>query len=181
MAFPDDALTNQWVDGEALNAAKLYARIDARLNSLATGKLSPAIKQVQRVGSGLAVADSTFVTIVGYNTNLVSSGSGVPTHSAGVFTIIDAGVYEVSSYIVWPLIAGAHRTLVRILLNGAQTPDGLSTAWYPSGTNGQTAQRVVSVIPCSVGDAITAQLWQDSGSSVTTATDGAVYAIKQVA
>lgn len=37
MTFPNVPLTNQWTDGEELNATKMNARIDARLNSLIPG------------------------------------------------------------------------------------------------------------------------------------------------
>lgn len=172
--WPLPALTD--VPNGPVQIAALGNAQDTSLN----GFFKPRIKRVQRTGAGQAITDSTFTAVTGFNATTIQIGAAI-SHSAGVFTVDFVGAVEVSLYLIWPTIATAHRTLARILLNGNQTDDGLNTAWYPSGTGGQTAQKVISQTPCAVGDTFSSQVWQDSGSSQTTVTDGAFLTIRRIA
>lgn len=62
MAFPDSALSNQWTDGEALTAAMLNARIDARLNALL-----PYIRMDTGTVNITPVANTTTTLAVSFN------------------------------------------------------------------------------------------------------------------
>lgn len=167
-------------------ASKLNAISTAVNNDVATVAsgvstyFSPRIKQVQRIGTGQTIADSTHAALVGYTTTTIQIGAAI-SHSAGVFTPDFGGAVEVSAFVLWPVVSAAHRSILRIYLNGAQTPDGIDTKWLPAGTAGQTGHTIRSIFDVSSGDQITATAFQDSGASVTIADNGAVYTIRRIA
>lgn len=146
--------------------------------------LQPVVRSLQRAGTGATIPNGTttttdFTPIVGFGTTLVQVGT-YPTYALGVYTIRVAGTYEAGLLVTWPVIAAAHRTILRMLRNGAATPDGLDTRWYPSGTNGFTYQRTSTIVTCAVNDTISQTVYQDSGAAQTTADDGCVFWIKKI-
>lgn len=147
--------------------------------------IAPRIKQVQRVGTGQSIPDSSstahWTTVVGFNTTTIQVGASI-TYGSGIFTVDFTGAVAVSLYIGWPVASSAHRTIVHILKNGSAVIDGADTKWYPSGTAGQTYQRVsTDAVPVVPGDTISQEIYQDSGSAMTTLTDQAVFTIRRVA
>lgn len=143
------------------------------------GPIAPRIKQVQRIGTGQSIPDSTAVTIVGFGVSTIQIGPSI-AYTTGVFTVDFTGAVEVVLSVLWPTISAAHRTRLRILKNGAVTPDGTDTKWNYAGTGGQTGQEVISRVSVAAGDTISQDAYQDSGGSVTTVDDSTVFYIRRI-
>lgn len=153
--FPFVSLTNQWTDGEEINAAKMFARVDTQLNALATASFNPP--RFKGVFSGT-------VTITGTSpipypvVQDTASGWSVGTSK---YTIPLAGTYLVINACKWGTSPGS--TNVTLYRNGTAaiiSPNAPNTTF--------TGPQMVSAYQFALGDVV----WMQIGLTYTTQNDG---------
>lgn len=115
--------------------------------------------------STISVPDSTY-TGVTYTTTTLTGGV---THSAGVFTVPVAGLYQVTAQLNWA--TGATGTFREVDIDRSQNSGstwstlGLQRSYNSAAT---TAYEVATVtLDCNAGDQIRVRAYQNSGSTIT--------------
>lgn len=159
-------MTNPWLDGEELTAAVMYNRITTPINDLAAGT-QPIGMQVGRTTT-LSVADSTFTSPSSYDAGFVYK-VGDLTYSAGVITVVTAGLYLWLFTCTWPSTTATHNRQYKLLQNGADAPlNSGRTGWsFGVASSGMTLTGG-GYVKCAAGDTHQMTIWQTSGSTITT-------------
>lgn len=155
--YPYVPLTNQWLDGEELNAAKMYARIDAQLNAMAAASFQPPRFKGSITGAGTAITGSVPIpyppiedTVGGWNNS---------THK---YSVALAGTYLVFGASKWSTSPGS-TTNLSIYLNGTAviiSPDAPNTNFM--GPQLATSYRF----------ALNDSVWAQNNHGFTTQNDG---------
>lgn len=157
MTFPNAPLTNQWTDGEELNAAKMNARIDANLNALIPGftVYTPTWTGVT-VGNAINVGAYQFIgKVLSLNINLLT-GTTTSSFGAGVTVSIPSGITAwtgLGSQYLYSLFSGgfaavgtasisASASVLNIYLPTSASTSGL-TAFNSGSVSTPTSTRIV--------------------------------------
>lgn len=150
------------------------------VDALLAGWFRPRMKQVQRTGTGQTIPDSADANLVGYNATPITIGPSID-YTGGVYTVDFTGAVDVAVTVVYPVASTGFRSRMRIYANGTQVLGGIDTKWIFLGVPGQqTAHTHRTTFAVSPGDQINASVWQDSGASITLASDVTVFTIRRV-
>lgn len=163
-------LSSPFTDGTFVNKGQLDQLVTA-INLLNTLLVTGSTHATFKNTSGQSIPTSTYTTVTGWS---VFESTGMGTYSAGVQTILTAGVYVTVGAVSYPPnAAGAGQRVVRLVFNGATTVHEFSQ-------RPDTAFNVS--LPFShaeylhTGDTLSVQTYQSQGSSQALATgDGLVH------
>lgn len=157
LAFPYAALTNQWLDGEEINAAKMFQRVDTNFNLLRNAVLNPP----RFKGSIVLATAITATTFVPYPVIYDTAAGWDATNHWYVVSV--AGTYQVFAAGKWGTAPGS-TTNITILKDGAAvivSPDAANVNF----TGPQIA--------CSIQAVVGTKLGVDFNHGFTTQPDGA--------
>lgn len=117
--FPYVTLANQWTDGEEINAAKMFARVDTQLNALANSSFNPP-RFKGSIKTNTSITASTPIKFPSiYDT---ASAYSVAT---GQYTVPLAGTYLIQCQLKWNAPPG---TAVQLILVNNAANVAISTA-----------------------------------------------------
>lgn len=165
MAFPDDDLSNQWIDGENLGQAKLNPRIDQKLNLLAQRLRAIGGSQLmaQQTAGQTAWTSAAFVIVTSMTASIDPAGA----FASNVWTVPATGQYDISAMVsIANGGTGRTRTGVGISINGSVTPYIQNLA-VGSATVGTATLPSIGV-PLTAGQTVGLLAYHDASSTLGT-------------
>jgi hypothetical protein len=168
MAFPDDDLSNQWVDPEFLGQVKLNARIDQKLNLLAQRLRAIGGNQL---GAHQTTAQSIPASTWTLLTNMTADLDPSAAFASNAWTIPATGQYEVSGQLALAIGGTARtRTVVGISIGSVISPNPaiVSEAAAATAGTGTMASIVPYVFSFTAGQTVALAAFHDATAAVST-------------
>jgi hypothetical protein len=158
------AIVSPFVDGTVVTKAQLDV-LTNEINAIDAAAL-PIGRQVGRTAT-LSVLNTTWSSVSSFDGGTLYNVGDI-AYAAGVFTVGTAGLYEFEYSVTFPSTTTSHSRALKAVVNGSDPAYLQGQTWwtYPAATVGALTLTGSGKIPLNIGDQVTPQIYQSSGSTL---------------